>query len=192
LGTVVAVIRWPGSSPHRADGAVSKNLLAGSWCGRLALLVIALGLVLMHHVVGAHQHSAPDAPPSDASPHSFVDQRAPAADGHQHGGDALAQIGGADLHGLGPAPPGGVFATGSAALLHHHPDQNGHDHAGSLLHLCLVALVGAASFVLVLVLVALWWRPPSLRIGTEGVAPATAPRAPPASSRQARLQVLRL
>jgi hypothetical protein len=165
------------------------DLLPGTWYGRLALLVIALGLVLMHHVVGAHQHSAPDVAPAA---HLSAALAAPPAGEHRHGGHAAAQDGSAGEHGVPSETPDAMPDTGSAALLHHHPDENGHDHAGALLHMCLVALVGAAVFLLVLVLVALWWRPPPPHIAAGGVAPATAPRAPPASSRQAELQVLRL
>jgi hypothetical protein len=174
------------------DSAVSANLLPATWYGRLALLVVALGVVLMHHVVGAHQHSAPDVVPAAVSAHSSAAPSAPPTGGHHHGGDATAQADSVGEHGVPSETPNAVPDTGGAALLHHHPDENGHDHAGSLLHMCLVALVGAAVFLLVLVLVALWWRPPPPRRDTEGVARATAPRAPPASSRQAELQVLRL
>ncbi|MDD7968054.1 DUF6153 family protein [Actinomycetospora lemnae] len=182
------MIRWHGSSRRRAGGAVSTTPSRGSWCGRLALLVVALGLVLMHHVVGAHQHSTPDvaSPPMPAP--AVVGHAAPSTSEHHHGGDAVPSAG-VDQHGT---TPDGMSTASSAALLHHHPDEGGHDHAGSLLHLCLVALVGGAAFLLVLVLVALWWRPPPRRVGPAGGAPATAPRAPPASSRLAELQVLRL
>ncbi|MDD7942704.1 DUF6153 family protein [Actinomycetospora lutea] len=192
FGTVVAVIRWHGSSRRRANSAMSANLLPGTWYGRLGLLVIALGLVLMHHVVGAHQHSAPDVAPAAASAHLSAAQSAPTTGGHHHGGDAAAQDGSAGEHGVPSETPDAMPDKGSAALLHHHSDENGHDHAGSLLHMCLVALVGAAVFLLVLVLVALWWWPPPPRLDTETVAPAPTPRAPPASLRQAELQVLRL
>ncbi|WP_345423992.1 DUF6153 family protein [Actinomycetospora chlora] len=181
------MVRRHGSSRSGATSAAPPNLLLGGWCGRVALLVIALGLVLMHHVVSAHQHSVPDIATAVASTHASMDQSAPAAGGHRHGVDAASPA----LQGVTSTPPDAVPVTGSAALLHQHPDENGHDHAGSLLHLCLVALVGAAVFLLVLVLVALWWRPPSRR-RTESPAPATATRAPPASSRLAELQVLRL
>lgn len=192
FGTVVAVVRWHGSSWRRAQSAVSTNLLPASWCGRLALLAIALGLVLMHHVVGAHQHSAPDISlPAVSSPVDTAQNASPLA-GHDHGGDVAAPHAASGQHGLAPAPPDGVPTTSGAALLHQHQDENGHDHAGSLLHMCLVALVGASVFLLVLVLVALWWRPPPPRLGTQGVIPSMAPRAPPASSRLAELQILRL
>ncbi|MHC1559120.1 DUF6153 family protein [Actinomycetospora sp. C-140] len=52
------MVRRLGSS-RRAPGG-----LGAVWPRRLALLVVALGIVLMHHVVGAHQHAAPDTPPA--------------------------------------------------------------------------------------------------------------------------------
>jgi hypothetical protein len=145
---------------------VSATLLATS-SGRLALLVAALGLVLMHHVVGAHQHSTADSVPTAVS-------STPVPSG-EHGAHA-------------PAPD----PTSSAALLHDHPDEGGHDHAGSLLHLCLAALVGVTA-VLALVLVASWCRRSGGRATTGGrVATALVPRAPPTPTRLAALQVLRL
>jgi Family of unknown function (DUF6153) len=187
FGSVAAVIRRHSSTRRRSGTAVSGHLW-DSWPGRLLLLAIAIGVVLMHHVVGAHQHSAPDVPPSDASAQSLVARTAPPAAGHHHGTDAMARANAVDQHRVIPA---GMSATGSAALLHQHPDENGHDHAGALLHVCLAALVGAAVVLLVLVLVARWWRTPPVRLG-RGVVPTTAPRAPPAPARLAELQVLRL
>ncbi|WP_285656795.1 DUF6153 family protein [Actinomycetospora sp. NBRC 106375] len=52
------MVRRLGSS-RRAPGGPGAV-----WPRRLALLVVALGIVLMHHVVGAHQHAAPDTPPT--------------------------------------------------------------------------------------------------------------------------------
>ncbi|MFC5138322.1 hypothetical protein ACFPK1_08790 [Actinomycetospora rhizophila] len=184
FGTVVAVRRRHGSSRRRVGSAMPQSLVPGSWSGRLALLVIALGLVLMHHVVGAHQHSAADVAPSGAAAPSLAAPDAPGE--HQHAGPARPDGPVVDPH------VGMTAVASSAALLHRHPDENGHDHAGSLVHLCLVALVGAVVLLLLLVIVALWRRAAPLRPGAGDVAPATAPRAPPASSRQAELQVLRL
>jgi hypothetical protein len=86
----------------------------------------------------------------------------------------------------------GPSEAGSAALLQQHPDGNGHDHASSLLHMCLAALLSAAAFLLVLVLAAGWWRAHTHRPSTGSVDSATVPRAPPTSSRLAELQTLRL
>ncbi|GAA4862053.1 hypothetical protein GCM10023203_06970 [Actinomycetospora straminea] len=171
---------------------MSATLLPASWCGRLAVLLVALGLVLMHHVVGAHQHATPDVDSSPPPAPSIADHAAPSGHEHHHDVDATTHAGSVDQRGARPDVPNGVSAPSSTALLHHHPGEGGHDHAGSLLHMCLAALVGAAVFLLVLVLVALWWRPPVPDVGTEGGASATAPRTPPASSRLAELQVLRL
>ncbi|MDD7940136.1 hypothetical protein PHK61_17070 [Actinomycetospora lutea] len=184
------MIRRHGRSRRRADRAVSGRLL-GSRPGRVALLVLALGLVLMHHVVGAHQHAGPDVALDGATPLTAIaaDRVVPPA-AHHGTAHAEAHADGAREHAASQALPG--TSDAGAALLHRHTDGTGHDHAGSLLHLCLVALLGAAALLLLLVLVALWPRPPSPRTGPAGVAPATATRAPPASSRLAELQVLRL
>ena len=85
----------------------------------------------------------------------------------------------------------GADSTSSAALLHDHSNEGGHDHTGSLLHMCLAALFGAAA-LLVLVLVASWCRFGSFVPVGAGVARAVAPRAPPTPTRLAQLQVLRL
>lgn len=173
----MTVIRRHGRPRHRSTGAVSSTLLA-TWSGRLALVVAALGLVLMHHVVGAHQHAAADAVPAAASgtPGPSVEH-------------------GTGVHGHPPAAQEAVDpdvdSSGSAALLHDHTGGSGHDHAGSLLHLCLAALMGAAGF-LVLVLVASWCRVERRAPGGGRPAAATVPRAPPTPTRLAELQILRL
>ncbi|WP_133251800.1 DUF6153 family protein [Actinomycetospora cinnamomea] len=161
------MIHRHGSPRFRTGDAVSVPLPADR-TGRLLLLAVALGLVLMHHVVGAHQHTAAEVAVT-AAPSAHPGGEHPAA--HE-------------------AQPGMTVAS-SAALLHHHPDGGGHDHADSLLHLCLVALVGAAVVLLTLVLAAAWWRSPA-RPSAQGARWAAAPRAPPTSSRLAELQVLRL
>lgn len=190
---VAAVIRWPSSLRRRSDAAVSVQLLSSSWPGRLALLAVALGLVLMHHVVGTHQHSAPDVAPAGASAHSLIDLKAVSPSGHHDtvGGptpQASSAVGPPVAHG----PPAGLSDTGTAALLHHHPDEDGHGHGGALLHMCLAALVGAAVLLLALVLVASRGRFPP-RLAAQGLATrSTLPRDPPTSSRLAELQILRL
>ncbi len=191
FGIVGAVIRWHGSSRHRSD-AVSEHVLT-SWSGRLALLVIALGLVLMHHVVGAHQHASPG--PSQAGPvaHSMAEHGAAPPTAHHDRGLAPrpeAAVGSEQAR--GPSTQAGVVGQSSAAVLHHHSDGGGHDHSGSLLHMCLVALLGAAILLLVLVLVASWWRLPRCGTAERGRTAAAEPRAPPTSSRLAELQLLRL
>lgn len=191
FGIVSGVIRWHGSSRHRSN-AVSGRVLT-SWSGRLALLVIALGLVLMHHVVGAHQHTSPTPPQAGPAAHAMAEPAAaPPTAHHDHGptpGPAAA-VGGEQPSATGTQA--GVLVQSSAAVLHHHPDGGGHDHSGSLLHMCLVALLGAAILLLVLVLVASWWRLPRSGTAQRGRPAAAEPRAPPTSSRLAELQLLRL
>jgi hypothetical protein len=169
-----------------------STTLLGRWCGRLALLVAALGLVLMHHVVGAHQHSTADTG-------AIAADHVPAA----AGGTSVPSVEhGAAVHGHSPtaheaiSPDAATVAPGlnsasSAALLHDHTDKGGHEHAGSLLHMCLAALMGAAAF-LVLVLVAVRCRFEGQAPGGGRVSTAIVPRAPPTPTRLAELQVLRL
>ncbi|MDD7921264.1 DUF6153 family protein [Actinomycetospora callitridis] len=191
FGIVGGVIRWHGSSRRRSN-AVSGRVLA-SWSGRLALLVIALGLVLMHHVVGAHQHASPGPPQGGPVAHSMAEPAAAAPIAHHDhdlapGPDAAF----GSEQGRAPGTQVGVVVQSSAAVLHQHPDGGGHDHSGSLLHMCLVALLGAAVLLLVLVLLASWWRLPQRGTAERGRTAAAEPRAPPTSSRLAELQLLRL
>lgn len=66
------------------------------WAVRAAFLLLALGLVLMHHVVGAHQHRAVDpapvgpvavgAPSTSAAPTALLHVH------HDDGDDAVAML----------------------------------------------------------------------------------------------------
>lgn len=189
FGIVGRVIRWHGSSRHRSNAVPGRVLT--SWSGRLALLATALGLVLMHHVVGAHQHASPGLPQAGPVAHSVADPGAAPPIAHRD-------------HALAPAPKTAVSseqardrdrktaAESSAAILHQHPDGSSHDHSGSLLHMCLAALLGTAILLLVLVLLAPWWRLPRRRTAERCRTASAEPRAPPTSSRLAELQLLRL
>jgi hypothetical protein len=189
FGIVGGVIRWHGSSRHRSHAASEQPLT--SWWGRLALLAVALGLVLMHHVVGAHQHSGPSAPQPAPVAHSVVEPgAAPPTAHHDHG--STPEDGVASEPTMSDETPSNGLAESSAAVLHHHPDGSGHDHSGALLHMCLVALLGAAVLLLVLVLVASWWRLPRNGTSQRALTASAEPRAPPTSSRLAELQLLRL
>lgn len=190
FGTFVTVVHQHGCSWHRSPRAVSTALLA-TWTGRLALLVAALGLVLMHHVVGAHQHTTTDTG-AVAAGHATVGTGGTSASSVEHGA-------GADRHpptahdaiGHATAMVPGPESASSAALLHDHAHEGDHDHDSSLLHMCLAALIGAAA-LLALVLVTSWYHFESQApVGGRGAA-ATVPRAPPTPTRLAQLQVLRL
>ena len=154
----------------------------------------ALGLVLMHHVVGAHQHSIADA--SAATAPAFGEAASAPSPAVEHGEahDDHGPAHAAQNRAAVSADQGADVAVGSsspAALLHHHSGGDGHDHVGSLLHMCLAALVGAA--ILLILLVAASWWPHDGRPALSGlVAAAAVPRAPPTTSRLATLQVLRL
>lgn len=135
--------------------------------GRLALLVLALGLVLMHHFVAAHQHT-PSSAQSSTTPGTLTAASADAA-------SAARSV-------VPPAP-----------LLHLH-EPGGHPGPVDVLTHDCPALLDAAALLLALVLlavVALAVRPGGTASGTS---PPTGPRAPapPTSQRLARLQVLRV
>ena len=169
--------------PERTGPA---RLLDG-WPSRVALLLTAIGLVLMHHVVGAHQHSPSDAIPLELAAHSAQ------ADGLSS--PILASVGhtspkpGADLKAHDAAPA--AQAENSTALLHLHPDPSGHDHLGALLHMCLVALAAAAA-LLALALVATGWQFDRVKGTTNLWSRGPTAHPPPVPSRLAQLQVLRL
>ncbi len=191
FGIVGRVIRWHGSSRHRSN-AVSGRVLT-SWSDRLALLVIALGLVLMHHVVGAHQHASPGPPQGGPVAHPMAEPgAAPPIAHHDHGLALGPETAFGSEQAQETGTHAGVVVQSSAALLHQHPDGSGHDHSGSLLHMCLVALLGAVVLLLVLVLLASWWRLPRRVTADRGRTVVDEPRAPPTSSRLAELQLLRL
>ena len=186
FGIVPKVIRRRASAVRCPERTGPLRLLDG-WPSRMALLLTAIGLVLMHHVVGAHQHSPSDAFPLEHAAHSaqaiglafpnFADVHA----SPEPGADLRA-------HDAGPA----AQATNPTALLHLHPDPDGHDHLGALLHMCLVALAAAAVVLLALALVATGWQFDRVRdtanLGSRG--PTAHP--PPVPLRLAQLQVLRL
>ena len=189
---VRAVIRGHGTSRHRSN-VVSVWVLA-SWPGRLALLAIALGLVLMHHVVSAHQHASPSPPQSGLVTHSVAAPGAapPPTAHHDHDLGPAPAAGFGSEQTMGHDTRAGVLVDSSAAVLHRHPDGSGHDHSWSLLHVCFVALLGAAILLLVLVLFASWWRLPPRATAQRGLTASAEPRAPPTSARLAELQLLRL
>lgn len=164
-----------------------SRLLDG-WPSRVALLLTAIGLVLMHHVVGAHQHSPSDAIPLELAAHSAQ------ADGLAS--PNFASVGhtspepGADLQAHDAEPA--AQAENPTALLHLHPDPSGQDHLGALLHMCLVALAAAAVVLLVLALVAMGWRFDLVKGTTDLWSRGPTAHPPPVPSRLAQLQVLRL
>lgn len=172
----------------RCVGRVTQALGSGEWARHLALLAVALGLVLMHHVVGAHQHSPSDPIPPTTSAHAA------------HGGGSSSPTADVPLQGAaGPAAEPDldgarttVEVASPTALLHNHPDPNGHDPLGALLHMCLAALVAAAVLALTLALVVVSWRPARVTGTSALLSGGPAAHPPPVPSRLAQLQVLRL
>lgn len=163
-----AVVRWRRHPRHRTSRVVPPFPLS-RWLECIALLGVALGLVLMHHFVGAHQHTAIDEAHETPAATSQLGEH---ASGHQssHGAAELT-------------------AHGSAALLHYHPE-SGLDPATTLAHLCLAAVLAAAVIAL-LALVVEWWGAAS-SVFTTHASWSSSTRAPPLPLRLAQLQVLRL
>lgn len=176
-------------APHRSLAAPPATGRTGQWTGErvlraLLMLALAAGLVLMHHVVGAHQH-APDQPAAQ-----------PAGPAAAHGSSAHSPPAGAPVALDASARVPGTEATAlqhsSAAALHVHHDQAGHDDMAAALHLCLAVL--AAAFALALLHLAT-----GRRFDLERERPARTPRRPhrgrpplPVPLRLAHLQILRL
>ena len=71
---------WSGLVTGRAAGE-------RGWGVRAACLLAALGLVLMHHVIGAHQHQAADPPAPVGAASAVQPSAAPTALLHVHHGD---------------------------------------------------------------------------------------------------------
>lgn len=133
--------------------------------------VVALSVVLMHHVVGAHEHTESAATPT-------TPMVAAATPGASHGGGLVE-------HAVEePAP------AGPTAMLHVH--HQGGDHGmAMLLHACWAVLAALAALLLLLVLVL--WRPDSFAgLLVRGAFPDVPARGPPVPRRLAQLQVLRL
>jgi len=188
-----AVVIGRRRSPRRTVEA-SPQRCTSPWWSRAALLCLALGLVLMHHLVGAHQHSdpAPAVMTSSLLPSQTTDHLA-------HGVGRTSEAGAAPAHGVVAASSPSVeqagvaalaTATGPTALLHEHHHGDDHSAVSMLLHMCLAVLAAAA--FLVLALVAWWWRALPAAGHAVHLVVTVVPRAPPVSARLARLQVLRL
>lgn len=183
VGRVIGT--WPGGDlsgvvrPQFPDGKAFRALLR-----RVGLLVVAILVVLMHHVVGAQEHGSsaamqmPAAPtndpavPSTAVPHPAVVHVPRAALATVPVADEPARITGATTS---PA-----MTTPGAPL-----------PMSAMLHLCLAVLVAVGLVVAlnpaVISSPSGWW--PAMT--SAGAFPAF-PRPPPSLRRLARLQVLRL
>jgi hypothetical protein len=161
-----------------------------TWASRLVLLVVALGLVAMHHLVAGHQHSMPD--PTGLATADTAMTVAPNQSTSVLGAAASAERpdhASAVNEAAGPTRivPGAHASPGPAALLHQHPD--GHGMSMSM-HMCL-AVLAAVALLMALVLIAAGWRPTPRR-SRPHVALVSGSRAPPGPRRLAELQVLRV
>lgn len=145
-----------------------------AWARRAGMLVIAMTVVVMHHIVGAHQHSAADATPMPGVAGAFATDTAAWTSG-------------------GPSGSGAHHVTGVAALHVHPGAQDDHDGGGGapLLHLCLAVLSAVLLLAALCLSTEVWGRLAGPR-ERDGTALGSAARPPPLRVRLAHLQVLRL
>lgn len=173
---------------HRRDPSPQATASALSLVTRrLGLLTLAVFVVVMHHVVGAHEHEgAALGLPST----SMSTMAAPLAHAHGVGSTSLSgprDIGPADLA-LDVAEVAGHRSAPQTLSVAVPEAESG---MLAMLHLCLAVL--AALVVLVALFLALIIpRPLSAVTGGRARAPSEFPRPPPSQRRLAHLQVLRL
>lgn len=155
-----------------AGRRVATGASRRSWTLTLLLLAVAFATVVMHHLVGAHQHDSNDL----VTPHGASAAAPVSHSGHVERSDVTA------TH-----PPN---ATGASLHVHHEPSDGG---AHSWLHPCLAVLAAAAAAVVALHLIRESAAPANLGGGrrqrthrADGAPP------PPVPLRLAQLQVLRL
>ena len=154
---------------------------------RLGLLALAVFVVVMHHVVGAHGHGD-------------------AASGMPSAGMSTMAAPGAHAHGAGstsPSEPRAINAVGPASgvvgVAKHldGPQDSAVDEPDAepgmlaMLHLCL-AVLAAIVVIVALFLAATVFGPLSAVTVERAGSPLEFPRPPPSQRRLAHLQVLRL
>jgi hypothetical protein len=168
---------------------------------RLLLLGVASAIVLMHHLVGAHEHdAAPAGNPSMAGMSAAVGSAGPS------GGSATQASGAQPTDGGSSAAP--VPSGAAVSGVHVHPDPTlgerdpvtGSSAPGAVpdvmsmvMHLCLAVLVAglALATLLLLAVLAGWCGIDPARAARPG-AVRSPPYPPPVARRLAALQVLRL
>jgi hypothetical protein len=142
---------------------------------KLLFALVALSIVLMHHMVAAHEH-VESAPAQPATPPMLM--------------VAAGTPGAPHDEGLVKHAVEEPAAAGPAAMLHVH-HQGGAHEATMLLHACLAVL--AALVALLLLIVLALWRPGTFAgLLVRGALPDVPVRGPPVPRRLAQLQVLRL
>lgn len=176
---------------RREEQPVRAPSDARAWQWRLVVFVLALAIVVMHHVAGAHEHAARPSTTDRAAP-------APAVEGAISSvGSVMEGMVSAGRH-TGAGTGTHTLAVTDAATRTDAPPRSGDEvaHEGHgmdmtmLLHLCL-AILGTALLVVALALLASWWR--AGRHLVSPPSPTGSPsRAPPVPQRLAQLQVLRL
>jgi hypothetical protein len=180
---VVEAVRRREGQPLRAALGVH------AWRRRLVVFALGLGVVVMHHVVGAHQNGA--------GPNAVAEAESATAEGGVFSllGSAQPVMAMTGSHtGSSGLTLDGVDAGATTETHSREGLESVHDDHGMgismLMHLCL-AVLGATLVLLALVLFALWWR--ADRRPASPPWPTGSPsRAPPVPERLAQLQVLRL
>lgn len=147
---------------------------------RLGLLLLAVFVVVMHHVVGAHAHGDIGASAAAMAPHASSAAMSSATHGESSGSSSASVTADAGSLHAAEVEPGAALGSPDSAT-----------DAMVMLHLCLAVLAAVIALAaLVLVAVALDGRT-MMQTGPAEWLPHS-PRPPPAQRRQARLQVLRL
>jgi len=146
-----------------------------AWVRRVGILVVAMTIVVMHHVVGAHQHSGVDETPTPGM-----------------GGVVAADTAGSTSR--VPSGDTGAHLAASAAVLHVHQGAQGdHDGAGGSPLLQLYwAVLTAVLLLTALCLNTEVWRGRTGAPPRDRTAVGSTPRRVPLRLRLAHLQVLRL
>jgi hypothetical protein len=146
-----------------------------AWVRRVGILVVAITIVVMHHVVGAHQHSAGDETLTPGM-----------------GGVVAADTAGSTSRVLS-GDSGAHLAAGAAVLHVHQSAQGDHDGAsGSPLLQLYWAVLTAVLLLTALCLNTEVWRGRTAAPSRDRTAVGSTPRPVPLRLRLAHLQVLRL
>lgn len=147
---------------------------------RLGLLALAVFVVVMHHVVGAHGHGDAASGMPSVGPSTMA---APAA--HTHGVGTSSP---SELRDTGAISVAGQLDGPQASAVDEPDPESG---MLAMLHLCL-AVLAAIVVIMALFLKAAGFVPlPVVDVGRAG-SPSEFPRPPPSQRRLAHLQVLRL
>ena len=164
-------------SPQASASALS--LLAR----RLGLLTLAVFVVVMHHVVGAHPHGDATSGMSSAGMSTMT---APAVHTHGAGSTPTGELRDTAAVGMAAAA-GNVNRPQASAVV--EPDAE--PDILAMLHMCLAVLAAVVVIVALFLAVTTFGPLSTVTVGRAG-SPSEFPRPPPSQRRLAHLQVLRL